>query len=63
MRELSEVVSSYTSEAIMSAGSVVNIPQGVTQVEQKSGVVWREPATVSPLSGSYYLINMGLHTY
>ncbi len=51
----------YTNDPnkpIMSAGSVVNIPQGVTQVEQKSGVVWREPATVSPLSGSYYLINM-----
>jgi len=46
------------TKPIMSAGSVVNIPQGVTQVEQRSGVSFRE-LKVPYLSTNYYLNRVG----
>ncbi|WP_312516225.1 DUF2793 domain-containing protein [Anaerospora sp.] len=45
-----------STKPVMSAGSVVNIPQGVTQVEQLSGVQFREKANPG-LSGTKYFIN------
>ncbi|MDF2499299.1 MAG: hypothetical protein K0Q77_13 [Anaerosporomusa subterranea] len=47
-----------STKPIMSAGSVVNILQGVTQVEQKSGVVWRSTEAIL-LSSSLYYFNGG----
>jgi hypothetical protein len=34
------------TKPIMNAGSVVNISQGITQIEQKSGVVWPEKTDI-----------------
>lgn len=52
------------TKPIMSAGSVVNIPQGVAQIEQKSGVSFREKATpfVDSANSSVY-INSGAIAY
>lgn len=44
------------AKPIMSAGSIVNIPQGITQVEQLSGVQFREKGNPA-LSGTKYFIN------
>lgn len=50
------------TKPILSAGSVVNIPQGVTQVEQRSGVIFKEKANPALYSGNYHINSTGLPT-